>query len=49
MHHVISEHVGKTDGFNHGHSNSVQMEHEIFLNNLFLLSAIHFWNMDKCY
>jgi len=49
MHHVISEYVGKTDDFNHGHSNSVHMEHEIFLIHLFLFSAIHFWNMDKCY
>jgi len=49
MHHVVSEHVGETGAFNHGHSNSVHMEHEIFLNHLFLFySAIRVCNIDKC-
>jgi hypothetical protein len=36
MHYVISEHVGETGGFNHGHSISIHMEHEMSLNHLFL-------------
>jgi len=46
MHHVISEHVGKTDGFNRGHSNSVHMEHEIFFKSfvplLFCYSCVEY-------